>query len=343
MKAFVVEKYGKDGLHATTVPEPTMGRRDVLVRVSAASINPLDTMTRNGEFKRLLKHKPPFVLGHDMAGVITEVGTDVHDFQVGDEVYARPRDLRIGTFAELIAIDQDDVAPKPTSLTLPEAAAVPLVALAAWQILVDRAHLQQGQKVLVHAGAGGLGSTVIQLAKHLGAVVASTTDTATTDLVRDLGADIVVDYTQQDFSQVLSGYDLVVDSLGGQNLEKSLTVLKPHGLVIGVAGPPDAGFAQQLGAPAMLGVVMSVLSRKVRKAAKALDVRYEFLFMQANGSQLRELSALYDAGALRPVIDTTFMFDQTPEAMAYVEQGRTKAGQVVITMPPPPNPGALKD
>jgi NADPH:quinone reductase-like Zn-dependent oxidoreductase len=162
-------------------------------------------------------------------------------------------------------------------------------------------------------------------------------------LVRDLGADIVVDYTQQDFSQVLSGYDLVVDSLGGQNLEKSLTVLKPHGLVIGVAGPPDAGFAQQLGAPAMLGVVMSVLSRKVRKAAKALDVRYEFLFMQANGSQLRELSALYDAGALRPVIDTTFMFDQTPEAMAYVEQGRTKAGKVVITMPPPPNPGALKD
>jgi NADPH:quinone reductase-like Zn-dependent oxidoreductase len=284
MKAFVVEKYGKDALHAAAVPEPVVGPRDVLVRVSAASINPLDVLTRNGEFKRLIKYKPPFVLGHDLAGVITEVGGDVRDFQVGDEVYARPRDLRIGTFAELIAIDQDDVAPKPTSLTLPEAAAVPLVALAAWQILVDRAHLQQGQKVLVHAGAGGLGSTVIQLAKHLGAVVASTTDTATTDLVRDLGADIVVDYTQQDFSQVLSGYDLVVDSLGGQNLEKSLTVLKPHGLVIGVAGPPDAGFAQQLGAPAMLGVVMSVLSRKVRKAAKALDVRYEFLFMQANGA-----------------------------------------------------------
>jgi NADPH:quinone reductase-like Zn-dependent oxidoreductase len=164
MKAFVVEKYGKDALHAAAVPEPVVGPRDVLVRVSAASINPLDVLTRNGEFKRLIKYKPPFVLGHDLAGVITEVGGDVRDFQVGDEVYARPRDLRIGTFAELIAIDQDDVAPKPTSLTLPEAAAVPLVALAAWQILVDRAHLQQGQKVLVHAGAGGLGSTVIQLA-----------------------------------------------------------------------------------------------------------------------------------------------------------------------------------
>jgi NADPH:quinone reductase-like Zn-dependent oxidoreductase len=343
MKAFVVEKYGKDGLHAATVPEPVVGPRDVLVRVSAASINPLDTMTRNGEFKRLIKYKPPFVLGHDLAGVITEIGADVSDFHVGDEVYARPRDLRIGTFAEFIAIDQDDVAPKPTSLTLPEAAAVPLVALAAWQILVERGQLRQGQKVLVHAGAGGLGSTVIQLAKHLGAVVATTTNTATTDLVRDLGADVVIDYTQQDFSQILSGYDLVVDSIGGPNLEKSLTVLTPHGLAIGVAGPPDAGFAKQLGAPSILGVVMRLLSRKVRKAAKALDVRYEFLFMQADGSQLRQLGALYDAGALRPVIDTTFPFDQTPEAMAYVEQGRTKAGKVLVTMPPPPNTGPLKD
>ena len=252
MKAFVVEKYGQDGPRAADVPEPIVGRRDVLVRVSAASINPLDKMTRNGEFKRLIKYKPPFVLGHDMAGVVTEVGADVRDFKVGDEVYARPRDLRIGTFAEFIAIDQDDVAPKPDSLTLQEAAAVPLVALAAWQILVDRAHLQPGQKVLVHAGAGGLGSTVIQLAKHLGAIVATTTDTATADLVRNLGADVVVDYTKQDFSQVLSGYDLVIDSLGGQNLEKSLTVLKPGGLAIGVAGPPDAGFARQLGAPSIL-------------------------------------------------------------------------------------------
>jgi NADPH:quinone reductase-like Zn-dependent oxidoreductase len=207
---------------------------------------------------RLIKYKPPFVLGHDLAGVVTEVGAEVRDFQVGDQVYARPRDLRIGTFAEYFAIDQDDVAPKPTSLTLPEAAAVPLVALAAWQILVDRGHLQQGQKVLVHAGAGGLGSPVIQLAKHLGAFVATTTNTATTDLVRNLGADIVIDYTQQDFSQTLSGYDLVIDSLGGQNLKKSLTVLKPHGLAIGVAGPPDAGFAKQLGAPAFLGVVMTL-------------------------------------------------------------------------------------
>jgi NADPH:quinone reductase-like Zn-dependent oxidoreductase len=314
MKAFVVEKYGSDGLRAADVPEPTLGRGDVRVRVSAASINPLDKMTRNGEFKQLIKRKPRFVLGHDMAGVVTEVGADVRDFEVGDEVYARPRDLRIGTFAESIAIDQDDLAPKPDSLTLEEAAAVPLVALAARQILVDRAHLQPGQKVLVHAGAGGLGSTVIQLAKHLGAIVATTTGTTTADLVRNLGA------------------DLVIDPLGGQNLEKSLMVLKPHGLAIGVAGPPDAGFARQVDAPSILGVVMTLLSRKVRRRAKALGVRYEFFFMQASGPQLRELGALYDAGLLRPVIDRTFPFEQTLEALAYVEQGRTTAGKVVVTM-----------
>jgi NADPH:quinone reductase-like Zn-dependent oxidoreductase len=334
MKAFVVEQYGTDGPRAVDVPEPTVGRRDVLVRVSAASINPLDRMTRNGEFKQLIKYKPPFVLGHDVAGVITEVGADVRDFNVGDEVYARPRDLRIGTFAELIAINEDDVAPKPDSLTLEEAAAVPLVALAAWQILLDRADVHSGQKVLVHAGAGGLGSTVIQLAKHLGATVATTTNTTTVELARSLGADVVVDYTKQDFSQVLSGYDLVIDSLGGENLEKSLTVLKPGGLAIGVAGPPDAGFARQVGAPSFLGVVMNLLSRKVRRKAKAVGVRYEFFFMQASGSQLRKLSALYDAGVLRPVIDSTFPFEQTSEAMAYVEQGRTKAGKVVVTMQP---------
>ena len=272
----------------------------MLVKVSAASINPLDKMVRDGEFKRLLKYQTPFVLGHDVAGVVTRVGAAVRDFQVGDEVYARPRDLRIGTFAEYIAIDQDDVALKPASLTLHEAAAVPLVSLAAWQALVDRAHVKPGQKVLVHAGAGGLGSTVIQLAKHLGATVATTARGENAELVRSLGADVVVDYTKEDFAEVLSGYDVVLDSLGGENLEKSLTVLKPGGQAIGVTGPPDPGFAKQLGAPKFIGVVMGLLSRKVRKQARKLGVSYSFLFMQANGAQLRELAALYDAGHLPP-------------------------------------------
>ncbi|MFI9566684.1 NADP-dependent oxidoreductase [Streptomyces rishiriensis] len=334
MKAFVVEKYGKDGARAAEVPEPTVGDGDVLVRVSASSVNPLDKMVRNGEFKQLLKYKAPFVLGHDVAGVVTRVGSAVRGFEVGDEVYARPRDLRIGGFAEFIAIDQGDVAPKPASLTLQEAAAVPLVALAAWQVLVERAAVKPGQKVLVHAGAGGLGSTAVQLAKHLGATVAATAGAGSAELVRSLGADVVVDYAKEDFSKVLSGYDLVLDSVGGANLEKSLTVLKPGGLAVSVVGPPDAGFAKQLGAPSFMGLIMNTLSRKVRKRAKSLGVRYEFFFMQANGSQLRKLAALYDSGELRPVIDRTFPFDRTLEAMAYVEQGRTKAGKVVVSMAP---------
>ena len=329
MKAFVVESYGEDGLRAADVPVPDVGRNDVLVEVKAASINPLDKMVRNGEFKQLIKYERPFVLGHDLSGVVVQVGADARGFAVGDEVYARPRDLRIGAFADLIAIDQDDVALKPHSLSFVEAAAVPLVALAAWQVLVDVADVKPGQRVLVHAGAGGLGSTVIQLAKHLGAHVATTAHTDDIDKVRALGADDVVDFTKTDFAEVLAGYDLVLDSLGGKNLEKSLTVLRRGGLAISVVGPPDSSFATQVGQP-VLKPVMALLSRKVRKLAKKLGVRYSFFFMRANGAQLNTLAALYDNGTLQPVVDRTFPFDETLEAMAYVEQGRAR-GKIVVT------------
>ncbi|WP_419996947.1 NADP-dependent oxidoreductase [Streptomyces boninensis] len=330
MKAFVVEKYGKDGLHAAHLPEPTPGPHDVVVRVSAAGINPLDKMVRNGEFRQLLKYRTPFVLGHDVAGVVTRVGAEVSDFKAGDEVYARPRDLRIGTFAERIAIDRADVALKPARLTMEEAAAVPLVALAAWQALVDLAQVKPGQKVLVHAGAGGLGSTVVQLASHLGAYVATTARGEDEKKVRSLGADEVIDYTTTDFTESLSGYDVVLDSVGGDNLAKSLTVLRPGGLAISLVGPPDAAFAEQLGRRVMKPV-MALLSRKVRAQAKKLGVRYSFFFMRADGRQLKTLAALYDSGALLPVLDRAFPFDQTPEAMAYVEKGRAN-GKIVVTM-----------
>jgi NADPH:quinone reductase-like Zn-dependent oxidoreductase len=329
MKAFTVSRYGPDSLQLADVPTPAVGARDVLVDVRAASINPLDKMVRNGEFKQLLKYKRPFILGHDVAGVVTQAGPDVADFKVGDEVYSRPRDLRIGTFAEFIAIDVGDVALKPHSLSFAEAGAVPLVALASWQALVDVAHVTPGQKVLIHAGAGGLGSTAVQVAKHLGAHVAATASTKDQYRVRAFGADVVIDYTQQDFTAVLSGYDVVLDSLGGPNLDKSLTILKPGGLAISVVGPPDSAFARQLRRP-MLAPVMAVLSRGVRKQAKKLGVRYSFLFMRASGAQLTTLAGLYDSGALRPVLDRTFDFDQTLQAMAYVEQGKAK-GKIVVT------------
>ena len=331
MKAFVVEKYGKDGLRAADVLVPPVGNEDVLVQVHAASINPLDKMVRNGEFKQLIKYKTPFVLGHDVAGVVTRVGKSVNDIRVGDEVYARPRDLRIGTFAEYIAIDRADLALKPARLTMEQASAVPLVELAAWQSLVELAQVKPGQKVLVHAGAGGLGSTVIQLAKHLGAYVATTAHGSDTDKVKALGADEVLDFTQADFSQLLSGYDVVLDSLGGDNLARSLRVLKPGGLAISVVGPPDTAFAAQLG-QAVLKPVMAVMSRKVRAQAKRLGVRYAFFFMRADGARLKDLAALYDAGTLVPMLDRTFPFEQTLDALAYVEQGRAK-GKIVVTMP----------
>lgn len=332
MKAFVVEKYGKGGLRAAQVPDPVIEARDVLVRVSAASINPLDKMVRNGEFKLLLKYKTPFVLGHDLAGVVTRVGAEVRDYKVGDEVYARPRDLRIGAFAEFIAVDHADIALKPKSLTMEQSAAIPLVALASWQALAELAQLRSGQKVLIHAGAGGLGSTAIQVAKHLGAYVATTANGKDADKVRGLGADEVIDYTKTNFAASLSGYDVVLDSLGGDNLTKSLTVLKLGGLAISVVGPPDPGFAVQVGQP-LLKLVMTLLSRKVRAQARKLGVRYSFFFMRADGAQLKTLAALYDAGTLRPVLDRTFPFDETLDAMAYVEQGRAK-GKIVVTMPP---------
>jgi NADPH:quinone reductase-like Zn-dependent oxidoreductase len=333
MKAFVVKKYGKSGLCAAQMPDPAIGPRDVLVRVSAASINPLDKMIRNGEFKLLLKYKTPFVLGHDLAGVVTRVGSEVHGYKVGDEIYARPRDLRIGAFAEYIAVDQADIALKPESLSMEEAAAIPLVALAAWQALTELAQVKSGQKVLIHAGAGGLGSTLIQIAKHLGAYVATTANGKDAERVRNLGADEVIDYTKTNFAESLSDYDVVLDALGGTNLAKSLTVLKLGGLAISVVGPPDAAFAIQIGQP-LLKPVMAWLSWKVRAQARKLGVRYAFFFMRADGAQLKTLAALYDAGALRPVLDRTFPFDETLDAIAYVEQGRAK-GKVVVTMPSP--------
>jgi NADPH:quinone reductase-like Zn-dependent oxidoreductase len=330
MKAFVVEKYGKSGLRAARIPEPSIGPHDVLVRVSAASINPLDVMIRNGEFKLLLKYKTPFVLGHDVAGIVTGVGADVRSFKVGDQIYARPRDLRIGTFAEYIAIDHADIAHKPDLLTMEQAAAVPLVALAAWQALVELAQVKPGQKVLVHAGAGGLGSTLVQLVKHLGAYVATTARGSDEAKLRGLGADEVIDYNTADFAELLADYDVVLDSIGGDNLAKSLTVLRPGGLAISVVGPPDAAFAELLGRP-LLKPLLALMSLKVRLRAKRLGVRYSFFFMRANGAQLKTLASLYNAGTLRPVLDRTFPFDETLEAMAYVEEGRAK-GKVVISM-----------
>jgi NADPH:quinone reductase-like Zn-dependent oxidoreductase len=329
MKAFVVKEY-KGPLELAEMPEPAVGEHDVLVQVQAAGLNPIDEMIRAGEFKQILPYELPLILGNDVAGTVIRVGAKVRGFKSGDEVYARPRTDRIGTFAERIALAEADVALKPTSITMVEAGSLPLVALTAWQALVERGRVKAGQKVLVHAGAGGVGSIAIQLAKHLGATIATTASASNADFVRGLGADIVIDYRSQDFAQVLSGYDLVLDSLGGKNLEQSLRVLRPGGKAIGISGPPDPAFAREVGLNAVMRMAIAGLSSGIRRKARKLGVTYEFLFMHASGDQLREITALIDKGAIRPVVGKTVTFDQTPQALAALEQGGVR-GKAVIT------------
>ena len=330
MKAYLVKKY-KSPVEAGDAPEPRVGDHEVLVDINAAGVNLLDAKVRDGEFKLFLPYKAPFVLGHDLAGVVSRVGSAVTRFTAGDEVYARPRDGRIGTFAERIAVHEDDLAIKPASVSMAEAASVPLVALTAWQALVERANVQRGQKVLIQAGSGGVGTYAIQLAKHLGATVATTTGTSNVEWVRDLGADVVIDYRKHDFERVVHDYDVVLDSQGGDTLSKSLRVLKPGGIAIGIAGPPDPDFARKQGLRLPLRLAMALLSFKTRLAARRHGVRYSFLFMHASGVQLGEITKLIDSGALRPIVDRTYSFDQAPQALAHVEGGRSK-GKVVITM-----------
>ncbi|OCP19784.1 MULTISPECIES: NADP-dependent oxidoreductase [unclassified Ensifer] len=332
MKAFVVDKYKKKGaLRLADMPEPALRDGDVLVEIHATAVNLLDSKVRDGEFKLILPYRPPFVLGHDVAGTVIRVGPKVRWFKVGDEVYARPRDHRVGTFAEFIAINEADVALKPKNLSMEEAASIPLVGLTAWQALVEVARLKPGQKVFIQAGSGGVGTFAIQLAKHLGATVATTTSARNAELVKSLGADVVIDYKTQDFEKILSGYDLVINSQDNKTLEKSLGVLKPGGLVISISGPPDPEFAKELGLNLFLRLVMSLLSRGVRKKAKSLGIRYSFLFMKAQGQQLSEIASLIEAGVIRPVVDKVFPFEKTGDALAYVETGRAK-GKVVITV-----------
>jgi NADPH:quinone reductase-like Zn-dependent oxidoreductase len=330
MRAFILDRYGsKVGLRAGEVPDPEVGETDVLVQVHAAGVNLLDSKIRSGEFKLILPYRPPFVLGHDVAGVVVRVGARVTRFAPGDEVYARPSDHRIGTFAELIAVRESDLALKPTNLTMEEAASIPLVGLTAWQALVERGRLAAGQKVFIQAGSGGVGTFAIQLAKHLGATVATTTSTSNVDMVRGLGADVVVDYKKEDVATRLSGYDLVLHSQDGKALATSLRVLRPGGRLVSISGPPDPDFAREIGAPWFVRLFARLLSFGTRRRAKRLDTVFSFLFMTASGEQLRQIAALIEAGAVRPVVDKVFPFQSTNEALAYVETGRAR-GKVVI-------------
>lgn len=331
MKAFIVKSYGKkEKLHLTDWAEPIVKENDVLVQVHSASINPLDLLIRNGEFKLFLPYKPPFINGHDLAGVVTKVGSKVSQFKVGDEVYSRVSNYRIGTFAEYISIDENDVALKPNNLSMEEAGSIPLVGLTSWQALVEMGKVKKGQKVFIQAGSGGVGTFAIQLAKHLGAFVATTTSAKNIDLVKSLGANLIIDYKTEDFETKLKDYDLVLNNnKDSKILEKSLRILKSGGQLISLVGPPTPEFATALGLSWPLKLIINLLSFSARKKAKNLNVSFKFLFMRAEGKQLGEITKLIEAGIIKPVIDKIFPFEQTNEALSYVETGRSK-GKVVV-------------
>lgn len=330
MKAYTINRYSKeDKFQQVEVAMPVVNENEVLVEIHAAGLNLLDAKIKSGEFKLFLPYKFPLILGHDVAGVITKVGAKVSRFKVGDEVYSRPSDFHIGTFAEFIAINENDVALKPKNISMEQAASIPLVSLTVWQALVEKAQLKKGQKVFIQAGSGGVGTIAIQLAKHLGATVATTTSAGNIDLVKSLGADVVIDYKTQDFETILKEYDVMLNSQDEKTLMKSLRILKPGGKIISISGPPDKEFANEINLPWFLKAVIFFLSRKVKSLAKKSNIDYSFLFMKANGKQLAEITKLIEANTIRPVVDKVFPFEQLNEALEYVSNGRAK-GKVVV-------------
>ncbi|MCO5413323.1 NADP-dependent oxidoreductase [Ralstonia mojiangensis] len=332
MKALILKRYGKvDQLDFSDIPQPEIKPDEILVKVHAAGVNPIDYMIPKGMFKPILKFRLPTTMGSDVAGVVVEVGNRVTRFKPGDAVFASTFDLNIGTFAEFAVLPERAAAMKPTSLDFVEAASVPMVGLTSWQALKERARLKRGQKVFIPAGSGGIGTFAIQLAKHLGAKVGTTTSTGNVRLVRDLGADEVIDYKKQEFETVLKGYDIVLGTVRGDGIEKSLRILKPNSNVVSLIGPPDAAFARARGMNFLMKIVFGLLSGSIIRKAKKSDINYSFLFVRPDGLQLSEIAELIDAGAIHPVIDKVFPFSQAKEALAYLENGRAK-GKVVLQM-----------
>ncbi|MEK0314990.1 NADP-dependent oxidoreductase [Cohnella sp. 56] len=330
MKAIVIEKYGKDvPLVMTEQPMPAIGEHDVLVEIHAASLNPIDFKIKEGKTKFLLNYKFPLILGNDFSGVVVQVGKRVKAFKPGDEVYGRPRKSRIGTLAEYIAVHEADIALKPHNLSFEEAASIPLVGLTTYQAFADILKLQEGQKILIHAGSGGVGTFAIQLAKLMGAYVATTASDKGYELVRSLGADLIVNYKKENFEEKLGGYDAVFDTLGGAALEKSFRILKPGGQIVSVSGMPNARFGKEVRLGWLKTAILTVVSRKITALEKKHQARYHFLFMKPSGAQLQVLKAYIEAGRIKPVIDKVYRLEDTAQAFRYLEGGGAK-GKVIV-------------
>lgn len=328
MRAARIHRYGPPEVFSIDdVPAPRPGPRDVRVEVHAASVNPVDWKIRSGHQRALVRLSMPWTLGLDFSGRVIEVGRDVTRFCVGDEVYGSPTHRRPGTYAEELVVDERAIAHKPRNLSHLEAATIPLVGLTAWDALVVGGRLRAGQLALIHAGSGGVGTFAIQLAKELGAEVATTCSERNAELVRSLGADRVVDYRAERFDRVLSDVDFVLDALGGEERDRSLAIVKRGGCVATmVGGFPE--YAERLG-PALgaVAAIGSLASVTLRGALRG--VRVYHVLRECNGAMLEQITRRIERGAIRPVIDRVFALDEIAEAHRYSESGRAR-GKIAI-------------
>ncbi|MEH7367820.1 NADP-dependent oxidoreductase, partial [Priestia megaterium] len=329
MRAMVIDRYGKVPMHLAEMPTPEIGEYEVLAEIHAASINPIDFKIRDGKVKLLVKYKMPLILGNDFSGVVVKVGAKVTRFKAGDEIYARPRKSKIGTFAEYIAIHEDDIALKPKNLSFEEAASIPLVGLTSYQALTDILQLKKGQKILIQAGAGGVGTFAIQLAKLMGATVATTASEAGANLVKSLGADEIINYKTEKFEEILKNYDAVFDTLGDEILEKSFGIIKDGGKLVSVSGLPNARFGKEYGSGFFKTLLFSAASHKLTGLEKKHNVQYTFLFMKPSGEQLSIIANFIETGKIKPIIDKVFSFKDAQKAMEYAESGRAK-GKIIL-------------
>ena len=334
MRALTLTRYG--GPDATElrddVPVPSVGANEVLVKVRAAGLNPVDFKTREGQLKVIRRYPLPAVMGNEAAGVVEAVGTRVTRFAIGDRVYARLDKDSMGGLAEWAAVHEGHLAKMPASLTFEEAAAVPLAALTALQALRDELHLARDQRVFIPGGAGGVGTFAIQIARHLGAKVATTASPRGEALVRRLGADVVIDYTRERFETVLRDYDAAFDLLGGDDLARTFAVVKRGGTVVSIAGMPEPETARRdLSRGGALAALFWAISFGTRRTAARHGVRYRYLFMHPSGADLETIAALIDAKKIEVVIDKVFPFAEAKEALAHLEQGRAK-GKVVVSV-----------
>jgi alcohol dehydrogenase len=331
MRAFVLDRYGgPEAASLRDVPEPKPGPRELLVRVRAAGLNPVDYKIREGKLKVINRYPLPIVLGSELAGIVESCGEGVTRFAPGDRIFARVDKHVLGAFAELARVHEDHAAKMPSSIDFEVAAGVPLAGLTALQALRGELRVERGQKIFLPGGAGGVGTFAIQIARELGAHVATTASPRGDALVRRLGAEVVVDYTAKRFEEELSGYDAAMDLVGGETLEKTFAVVKRGGRVLSIAGMPEPETARKdLGRGPGLAFLFWLASAKTRRIAKRHGVSYRYLFMHPSGAELAELARMIDEKKLEVIVDRVFPPAEIADAFAYLEQGRAK-GKVVV-------------